>query len=404
MADPFEILVAGQKVTGWTEAKLSRKREALTGSLNFSLFYPSTPSAPTLRAVKAGAEIVVKVAGAVAFTGSVDARKAKGRAKKSEGGELNVSTSIGKDSYSIEITARGKAKSLIDSSHSHPTGTMKQVTSADIVRKLIAPHGLKLIDNALDTIKLEKARFRDGASILSEITRFTREHNLLCHETRDGSLQIIKPGSEPRGADLVLGRNILSFEASQSEDTSNSSVTVKGQRTGAAQHGTDAIKRSITATLEGSTPAVFRPYVLQLTGDATDERLKARAQAEFRERQEASKEITVDVFGVTQSGGAPWDIGVKHYVEIPSEGIFNDSLARANAGHQKKRPHCGENSDGCYIGCALHGRLSGAAGKTGDDGNGSCSSAARKRRDGARYAATRAKRALPRRSARECRR
>lgn len=330
MADPFEIRVAGQKLVGWTSARLSRKRKDLTGSLTLDCFFGSIPASPVLRDVKAGAEIQVLVGGEIAFTGKIDKRNGRGKKRKTadKAGDKSDATfqrsvSIGKDSYSVTITARGKTKRLIDSSHDHPTGTMKQVSPADIVRGLTKNFGVKFVDSSGATIKLEKARFRDGAPVVSEIHRFTKEHNLIVNETRDGALQMTQPGKEPRGVDLILGENVLEFSAEQSEDAANSSITVKGQRTGSAQHGSDAIKRSVKAKQSG-TSKDYSPYTVQITGDATDERLKARLQVENRERQEQSKSITVDVFHVQDAAGAPWDIGVKHYVEVPPEGIYDD--------------------------------------------------------------------------------
>jgi prophage tail gpP-like protein len=332
MADRFEVHVNGQKVGGWTSAKLTRARKDLTGELELEVFYGSIPSTPVLQSVKAGAKIEVFIAGTVAFTGKIDKRKARGKKKKTteKGDDPDSSTfqrsvTIGKDAYTITVTARGTTKRLIDSSHDHPTGTLKNVSPADVVRALTKNFGLTFQDNSQDTTQIEKARFRDGAMIVSEIHRFTKEHNLIVNEARDGTLQMTKPGNEPRGVDLTLSTNILEFSAEQSEDAQNSKVTVKGQRTNSSQWGSDAIMRSVSASLNGTQD--YSPFTVQLSGDATDDRLKKRVQVENRERQEASKNITVDVFDVQSSQGTPWDIGVRHYVEVPAEGIFDDFIA-----------------------------------------------------------------------------
>ena len=178
MSDPFEVQIAGNTVGGWTRASLSRKREDLTGELELECFYGSIPASPVLREVKAGAEIKALVGGQVAFTGSIDKRNGRGKKKKGEGkgDDKNDSTfqrsvSIGKDAYTITVTARGKTKRLVDSSHAHPTGEMKDTKPADIISKLIEPFGHKLDDQSKDDTKLEKARFRDGVSNVREILR-----------------------------------------------------------------------------------------------------------------------------------------------------------------------------------------------------------------------------------------
>ncbi len=259
---------------------------------------------------------------------TIDRRNGKGKKKKETGKEddkddktFSRSVSIGKDAYSITITARGKTKRLIDSSHDHETGTMKDVKPTDIVRRLAKNFKVEIDDQAGEAEKIEKARFRDGASPLSEIVRFTRPHNLLAYETREGKLKVAKPEDQPSGVDLVMGENILEFSAEQGEDQENSEITVKGQRTGSKNHGKDAIQRKKTAKQSGNSED-YAPYTVQLDGDATDERLKKRLELENRQRQEASKTITVDVFHVQNDKGDPWDIDVKHYVECPPENIY----------------------------------------------------------------------------------
>ena len=340
MADPFEIHVAGRKFTGWTKATLKRQRDALTGSLTVDCFYGSTPTTPVIREVKAGAKIEVKVAGRIAFTGSIDKRAAKGSGKKgkkgnsdgaSDGGDASggsASASIDKDSYTVTITARGKTKRLVDASHQHKTGTIRNTTPGEIVRELAKPFGVEVEDKANDKTKIERATFRDGHRVEREVSRWASEANLHAFETREGKLRIAKPGEEDRGVDLILGQRILSFSSEQSEDQSHSEVTVKGQRTDPKVHGKDAINRKVTAKLEGNGGgSAFNPLITQLAGDATDERLKARAKVEQRRREEAAAEITVEVFAVTQDGspsGEPWDIAVRHYVEVPPENVFDD--------------------------------------------------------------------------------
>ena len=71
--------------------------------------------------------------------------------------------SIGPNEYTIHLTARGKTKRLIDSSHQHPTTNMMQPTTKEVVEKLIEPWKTQL-DWKAEVIKLDKMRFRDGAA------------------------------------------------------------------------------------------------------------------------------------------------------------------------------------------------------------------------------------------------
>lgn len=329
---PFVVTIAGMNTGGWTSATLRRARKEMTGTLTLECFYGSIPASPVLRNIMSGAEVQVMVAGNVAFTGTVDRRngrgkkRGKGDASENEGANDDAtfqrSVQISKDSYTITVTARGKCKRLVDSSHDHKQGMLKNVTVPEIFRALIQNFNVSLDDKSNSTIKHERAVFRDGGLVHNELRRWGTEANLNIFETREGKLALTAPGQEQSGVDLILGQNILEFSAEQSEDEGVSQVEVKGQRTDPAIFGKDAIMRSVMANIPGVKG--YAPLKVQLSGDATDERMKTRAKVESRKRQEASKSISIDVFNVQSQNGEPWDIDVRHYVEIPPENIFDE--------------------------------------------------------------------------------
>lgn len=328
---PYVVTIGGMAVEGWTSSRLRRARKEMTGELTLECFYGSIPASPVLSNIAAGAEIQVLVAGQVAFTGTIDRRNGRGKKRASERGSENAganadetfqrAVSIGRDSYTITITARGKAKRLVDCSHDHKKGMMQNTTVPEIFRELTKNFKVELDDRSNDQTKIERAVFRDGGLVHNELRRWGTEANLNVFETREGKLALTAPGQEQSGVPLILGQNILEFSCEQSEDDGVSEVTVKGQRTDPTIWGKDAIMRQVQATLQGITG--YAPLTVQLSGDASDERLKTRGKVEARKRQEGSKTITIDVFNV-QSGGAPWDIDVRHYVEVPPEGIFDE--------------------------------------------------------------------------------
>src|SRR5262245_18938069 len=182
---PVVIAVGGSVLDTWTEMTLTRKKDDLTGSLNVTIFGGSMPSSPMLTAIRCGAEITVYIAGQLAFCGTVDKRQGSGTKKGrkgatesgkehkgtqggSEGG--SVSVNIGPNEYTIKITARGKTKRLIDSSHQHPTTNMLGPTTKQVVEKLVEPW-LTQLEWKGDVITLDKVRFRDGALVIDELNR-----------------------------------------------------------------------------------------------------------------------------------------------------------------------------------------------------------------------------------------
>jgi len=326
---PVVITVGGTELTTWTEMTLQRSKEELTGSLSVSIFAGAMPSGPIARAASAGAEILVYVAGQLAFTGIIDKRRGTGAKKGKKGtkesdkekGGASASTTIGPNEYTIKLSARGKTKRLIDSSHQHPTTNMLKPTTKEVVEKLIEPWKTQL-DWKGETIKLDKVRFRDGARVIDELNRVAVENCYFMYETRDGKLCVTDGCAGGGGDPLILGVNILEFSAEQSEDQDKSKVKVKGQRSKKKIWGEKAVLKT-HKEMQNKRMKSFVPQIIQHNGDADDKTLERRARFEMNARAAKSKKITIEVFHVQTPSGQPWDIGNTHYVEVPPEGIFD---------------------------------------------------------------------------------
>lgn len=316
--DPFIILIGGEKLTGYTSATLTRSKEQLTGSLTIEVFMSYVPQEPVLINAAPGNDVLVYIGGQLAFKGTIDKRGGKG--KKVEGGS-SKSVSIGKDSYNVTVTCRGNTKNLVDSSHQHDTTNMISPTNRQVIEKLLEPFNIDL-DWQADVSKMDKVRFRDGALVIDEVRRVAAQFGLFIYETRDGSLRVTDKTSEINGEPLILGDNLLTFSAEQSEDKTPSSVTVKGQRSKKEIWGEDAVLTTFR-TISDASVASFRPLIIQHFGDATPEVLERRARFEANNRAVKAKNVTVDVFHVQSRDGQPWDVGNLHYIEVPPEGIYD---------------------------------------------------------------------------------
>jgi prophage tail gpP-like protein len=323
---------------------LKRSKDKLTGELSVTIFGGDLPSAPMARQANVGAEIQVYIAGQLAFTGTVDKRTGDGKrgkdahqdakapkhagaspgkhSKGSEGGKTDVS--IGPNEYTIKLTARGKTKRLIDSSHQHPTTNMLKPTTKQVVEKLVEPWKTQ-VEWKGEVIKLDKVRFRDGARVIDELFRVATENCYFMYETREGKLRVtdgVGQDSGGGGDPLILGQNILTFSAEQSEDKAKSKIKVKGQRSPKNKWGEEAVLKTFK-TIKTKFPKDFVPETVQHYGDGDEKTLERRARFEANKRNSESKKITIEVFHVQTPSGRPWDIGDTHYVEVPCEGIFD---------------------------------------------------------------------------------
>lgn len=339
MIKPMRIFIGGEELVTYTSAQLQRTKKQMTGSLTVEIFLGYVPSKPVIVNAVRGKEILVYVMGELAFTGIIDKRRGRtvdsqpresngrfayaggeGSMAGTDGGDVSVNFSQGQG-YTVTLTARGRTKYLIDSSHSSPTGFFKNTSDKKVIEELVKEHNVVLQWDGAE-IDEPKVTLRDGNRIYNEIFERCNQNCHFAYETRDGKLLVTDGTNGSVGDDIILGYNILNFSAEQSEDKANSEITVKGHRTARDVWGKDAIVQPVQSVSDSWVGANI-PLTIQHYGDATNEGLQRRAKFEADRRAAESKSVNVTVFHVAQQGGTPWDIGTVHYVEIPPEGIFD---------------------------------------------------------------------------------
>jgi prophage tail gpP-like protein len=324
---PFRIFIDGDELISYTAARLSRNKEHMTGTLDITIFMKYVPDEPILINAAAGAEVTAYVGSELAFWGSIDTRRGAGvpagktgaSPAQTDNSGISRSSSINANEYTVTISCRGRTKNLIDSSHQHPTTNMMRPTNRDVVDKLLEPFDVD-VDWKASTIKMDKVRFRDGSYVIDEIRRLCAYGAHFAYETRDGKLRITDDTGRSSGEPLILGENILTFSAEQSEAHTPSDIKVKGQRTDKDVWGEDALLET-HKTIKDARVQSYRPITVQIFGDATDEVLERRARFEANKASAKSKTITIEVFHVQPKSGGAWDIGQLHYVSVPCEGI-----------------------------------------------------------------------------------
>jgi prophage tail gpP-like protein len=324
MVKPVYIFINGAELTGYTDMRLKRSKDQFTGDLSFSVFMGYMPTAPVLASVTRGAEVIVYIGGQIAFYGTLDRRKDSGTRKGKPGttrSEEPVASdlTVGPNEYTVRFSARGKAKTLVDSSHQHPTTNELQTTNQKLIQKLVEPFGVEL-DWQAEEKDIKRWRLRDGGRVMDEIQRLCEQFSLYVHETADGKLRIQDKAGTSSGEPIMLGRNILSFSSEQSADMERQEVQVKGQLIDKDKWGDEAVIPTVKKVKDGSVPGVS-PITVQLYGDAPDDLIEKRAEYEANKRASQAKRVSVEVFHVQQSGGAPWDIGEQHFVSIPPVGV-----------------------------------------------------------------------------------
>lgn len=315
MVKPVHVFVDRKELIGYTGMTLTRSKNDMTGQLDIDVFMGWLPDEPVMDQVTRGQEILVYIGGHLAFTGVIDRRQDK--ASKS-----TASTSVGPDQYSVSFNCRGKTRAIVDNSHQETETTILRPTNKSVFERLLRPWDVPLEWEA-DVIDLDRVRLRDGARVADELQRLAEQTSLYVFETRDGSVKVTDKPGEEQGEPIVLGINVLSFNTDQAADVEHSEVLVKGQRTDPQTWGEEAVTPTLQRVADSVVPD-FRPLTVQFFGNATDELLSRRANYEANKRMSQSKRVTVEVFHVQQSDGSPWDIGDRHYVELPPAGVFGE--------------------------------------------------------------------------------
>lgn len=332
---PVHVFIGGFRLEHYTSLRLRRAKKDLTGSVTITIFAGAIPALPLVRAVKAGAPILIYVGGHLAFKGTVDERDGSGKKGKSGGtsgrarranGQFapgsqtpGATTRIGPNEYTITITARGTTKRMADASHDYFANTTVGAKTKPVIERIARPFRVPL-DWRAPVLDMDKSVLRDGSTAVSEVFRICNEHGYYAYETRDGRLRVTDEAGPETGEPIILGENILEFDTAQREDVQNSQITVKGQRTKKDIRGKAAVNRS--RTIKNDQVSDYAPIVLQHYGDASDEALDRRARFEASNRESDGKKVNVTVFHVQSRTGQPWDIGMLHYTEVPCDGIF----------------------------------------------------------------------------------
>lgn len=312
------VEVNGQRFVNFTSLRLQRSKDDLTCSGSITLSWPGAEDvnaqggasvgsgAPEL---KEGLQGTIYLDGQKAASIIFDKRSGRGTAT----------------SYQLDMTFRGKASVLVDSSADHPSGQENEQASGEIVKRLMDGYLPKLVDKSADSQTKRRFVIRDGETIERSIRAITREFGLIAYENEDGDIVLDKrDGDEGNGQPLRLGEHFLDFNVDRDISPRYSKIKVKGSGV-----STD---ENYGAQVEALQEAAIDQYVqikkelnLQVDGDQNNETLKQRAIFEANRRAAAGLNVTVEVKDWSDESGQLWKVGRMHHIVIPIEQV-DDTL------------------------------------------------------------------------------
>jgi prophage tail gpP-like protein len=305
-----ELIVAGQRYTGWTSARVERAIDSVSAAFRLELtehdpgtdepwrFDPSDPAE-------------IRFADETLVNGYIDAVD----------GRFTEST------HTLSVRGRDRTADLVDSSAEVAQSEFTDVILTQLARRLVEPFGLSVSANVDVGEAFRQFKIEPGESGFEALERAARQRGVLLNSDRNGDLVITRPGARRADDALVQSENVLEARAGASHEKRFAKYICLGQRP-----GNDNITGKQTTGIRGEATdsgASDRHRVLVIIAEqATSPRdAKRRAQWEASSRAARSSSLTVTVQGWRQSTGALWREGMVVPVELPALRVTGELIA-----------------------------------------------------------------------------
>lgn len=214
------------------------------------------------------------------------------------------------DETTDETTLKGRSKTgdLVDSSAIHSPGEWNNKPIAPIVKEILKPYGISLVDNLNDSEKFKKFRIQQGETSFEAIERACRMRAALAYPDGSGSLiisrfdKVVDPANR-----LVYGEHFRKFAGGIDAESRHSEYIVKSQTA-----GDDSLFGVAAATPEATAkdPGMkrYRPLIVIAEAPAENGGLEKRANWEARTRNHRSNQFKITAPGFFV-GGDLWRPG-----------------------------------------------------------------------------------------------
>ena len=295
MMSDVQLFVDGKVYGGWLSVSIKRSMSSMAGSFSIA-FTDRWHGQQVPWSIPAGAACRVTVAGKTVVTGYVD----------------SVQASHSALSRTLSVTGRDVTGDLVDCSAE--VSTFVQLPFVTIAKKLCAPYGVKVVDQAGTDYVIDRFVVQIGESVFQSLERAAKLAGVLLTTDGEGALVVTRAGLGGQADDaLVTGGNVLSISLTHDASQLYSEITIKSQVTAGGQSKYDLTFSQPASTVTRTVASSgidgvdrYRPLVLISESQASESRCRQRAQWEAGHRQALARKLVVTVQDWTQRSGALW--------------------------------------------------------------------------------------------------
>ncbi|MGE3645451.1 MAG: hypothetical protein AB7F96_16505 [Beijerinckiaceae bacterium] len=302
----IEVSVEGQTIREFSRVNGSISAESTEQTISFEVFRDSPPKSPVYPWLKDGKQATVKIGGSIVLTGEVESRRGEGK----------------KDSYRLTFTVKSKPKKGQKSHAKIGKGQRKNTTPKKLIDEIAKNAGLTVKYKNVEDEEIKQHIILGDVTADKEIKNIARDRGYLVYADHDGHIRVESEDAGDTGCDLIVGENIIEFNVGQTQEKKRGKIKATGTRVLSKE-----TNRKGTLTPQGivqmKNVKIEGDWVVWVDGDHTPKSVKRRAKYEANRRDAASKTVSVTTFGLTAPDGKAYRVNNQHYVEVPSESVYD---------------------------------------------------------------------------------
>lgn len=309
------------------KGSFSLSAEAGSQSASLTIFADNIPTSPIYAYVKKGVKAKLLIDNEVVITGEIESRSASGD----------------KDSYAIELSLKSTPEKGLKNSAKLRNGQALKTPLKTIIQEVADNAGIKV---NLKGIKKNptKAIYNciGNLDTLTELQNLAINNGIHMHCDHNGELVFSEENEDDYGDDLIYGKHFIKFNAKEGEEKDSKEVNAVGQKAFGEierEKTNPAIQKAVK---KGNLDGVYEFYV---DGDLDEQTLENVSTYLSNRVGGATTGIDIDFFTLSQPSGDPWRIKQKHYVQCPSENIYDDMILKSVSAEFSK--------DTCQVSCSF---------------------------------------------------